>query len=252
MRLFAVLALAGILAAQDNNEEAKRKYRVGLAALEDGDLNAAAENFERASRLAPQNALIRYNLAIVQSKRGENLPAKSNLEAAIALGLEEKTKDEAETLLAKIVYRLEKSSGLARDIAQAWTGRADWHSSFEDGFRWEYRADRARVDGCTVTVDTTYQEFELGGLFRDKWRITKSTTDTIRIPMAKLTKVDSYASNSGFERVNVVSGQRPAIEVTEDGVPKVERSKTIVCGNQCTRILDLMRSLAKSCNASLE
>ena len=60
------LVMTGSAFAERSDEEQARKhYRVALEALKNNDLESAAEELSKAAELAPNNALILYNLAVV-------------------------------------------------------------------------------------------------------------------------------------------------------------------------------------------
>jgi hypothetical protein len=52
-----------------DQREAQKHYRIALEALKDNDFATAADELTAASKLAPKNALIWYNLAVVESKK---------------------------------------------------------------------------------------------------------------------------------------------------------------------------------------
>lgn len=57
-----------------------------------------------ASTLAPRNALIWYNLAVVESKKGDPAPALEHLKKAESLGLPKNLHNDADQLEAKLSY----------------------------------------------------------------------------------------------------------------------------------------------------
>jgi len=103
---FAVLSVS----AQDN--EAARHYKVGLVALENNDFRVAAEEFGEAVRLAPNNGLAHYNLAIVLSKQDRPQEALKSIEKAIDLGLPSREKDTAEDLVARLTYAAKRADAM--------------------------------------------------------------------------------------------------------------------------------------------
>lgn len=62
------LSAASASKAQQSPEadSAQRHYQAGLAALEKNDLAMAEEEMQAAAQLAPKNALIFYELAVIQ------------------------------------------------------------------------------------------------------------------------------------------------------------------------------------------
>ena len=100
--------------AQNTQVDPEFRYKVGLAALDAGDLSTALQEFEAAARLSPDNALIRYNLAIVYQKRGAFAAALENLERAVTLGLPDHLQKLAADLLPKLTYqKMAMERGLA-------------------------------------------------------------------------------------------------------------------------------------------
>jgi hypothetical protein len=119
--LATTLGLAASIApvnAQDDDAEARRLYAVATTALGNNDFEVAARNFERAANLAPNNAAIRLNLAMVQNKLERIKEAGENLKRALAIGLEgDKNRSLAEDLQAELDYKAEKIRDEARKKA---------------------------------------------------------------------------------------------------------------------------------------
>jgi hypothetical protein len=86
-------------------KEAQAHYQAGLAALEKNYLAAAEEEMQAAAKLAPKDAMIRYKLAVIQSKRDEWQPALKNIDAAQKLGLPKNMEDEARHLSADVIMK---------------------------------------------------------------------------------------------------------------------------------------------------
>lgn len=86
-------------------KEAQKHYRIALEALKNDDLATASDELTSAAELAPKNALIWYNLAVVESKKGdESTLALQHLQKANSLGLPSSVKSDAEELEAKLSY----------------------------------------------------------------------------------------------------------------------------------------------------
>ena len=86
-------------------KEAQKHYRIALEALKNDDLATASDELTSAAELAPKNALIWYNLAVVESKKGDESPlALQHLQKANSLGLPSSVKSDAEELEAKLSY----------------------------------------------------------------------------------------------------------------------------------------------------
>ena len=74
-----------VLSAQ--MDDAKLHFGIAEAALKKGDLGVAAEEMELAVHLDPNNAVLWYNLAVVQSKQHQITKANKTLETAFKLGI---------------------------------------------------------------------------------------------------------------------------------------------------------------------
>lgn len=113
------MVCAGDLRADNDAETAKFKYKVALKAIENGDWPVAEQNLREAARLAPDNALIWYNLAIVESKSNDKIrEALDSLHKAISLGLSGKVKDQADDLLVDLTYKAENPAFLGYWVDQ--------------------------------------------------------------------------------------------------------------------------------------
>ena len=78
----------GLQEVQTTQEgEAGRHHQLALSALQDGNLEAAANELNKAADLAPRNALIQYDLGVVESQLGRVESALNHLRNARALGL---------------------------------------------------------------------------------------------------------------------------------------------------------------------
>jgi len=107
-------------------DAAPRHYRAGLAALEKNDLAAAEEEMQAAVRLAPKNAMIFYQLAVIQSKRDEWQPALKNIDAARKLGLPKNLEDEALQLAADVITKQLQANTAENNKKFAWFDQMEW------------------------------------------------------------------------------------------------------------------------------
>jgi tetratricopeptide (TPR) repeat protein len=82
---------------------------VAEAALRAGDFTTALKELERAVELAPRNAMMFYNLAVVHQKRGDAIKALSPLQRAITLGLPEHLGPLAKTLEGELIYARDRA-----------------------------------------------------------------------------------------------------------------------------------------------
>jgi tetratricopeptide (TPR) repeat protein len=99
---------------------------VALVALKNNDLEVAADELKQAADLAPNNALVLYNLAVVQSKQGDAQAGLKNLQRALAIGLPKKEKEAAENLEADLTYAAKKQVPLSIFIGR-WSTREETH-----------------------------------------------------------------------------------------------------------------------------
>jgi len=105
---------------------AQRHYQAGLAALEKNDLAAAEEEMQAAARLAPKDALIFYQLAVIQSKRDKWQPALKNIDVARKLGLPKNLKDEALQLAADVIMKQLQANTAENNKKFAWFDQMEW------------------------------------------------------------------------------------------------------------------------------
>jgi tetratricopeptide (TPR) repeat protein len=91
-------------------KEAQMHYRVALEALKNNDLVAAQDELTQASKLAPKNGLIWYNLAVVESKSNDPKSAMAHLQKALDLGIPKGMADEADDLKAQLTYAARKQA----------------------------------------------------------------------------------------------------------------------------------------------
>ncbi len=89
-------------------KEAQKHYRIALEAIKNNDFTAASDELKTAADLAPKNALIWYNLAVVESKKGDSKSALEHLQKAESLGLPRNLQNDAEQLDAKLSYAVGK------------------------------------------------------------------------------------------------------------------------------------------------
>jgi hypothetical protein len=106
--------------------EAQKHYRVALEAIKNNDFSTAADELKAASGLAPKNALIWYNLAVVESKKGDAKSALEHLQKAESLGLPKSMQNDADDLEAKLTYKTEiKARAAAAQPEKAPAAAAD-------------------------------------------------------------------------------------------------------------------------------
>lgn len=91
-------------------KEAQKHYRIALEAIKNNDFTTASDELKTAADLAPKNALIWYNLAVVESKKGDSKPALDHLQKAEGLGLPKNLRDDANQLEAKLTYEVKRDA----------------------------------------------------------------------------------------------------------------------------------------------
>lgn len=93
-------------------KEAQKHYRIALEAIKNNDFSTASDELKAAAELAPKNALIWYNLAVVESKNGDSAPALEHLQKAETLGLPKTLRNDADQLDAKLSYEAKRRAKL--------------------------------------------------------------------------------------------------------------------------------------------
>jgi hypothetical protein len=83
---------------------------VALEAMKNNDLSIALDELKQAAGLAPSNALIWYNIAVVESKKGDSKAALEHLHKATSLGLPSSQQEDVDKLEAKLTYDLKKKT----------------------------------------------------------------------------------------------------------------------------------------------
>jgi hypothetical protein len=91
-------------------KEAQKHYRIALEAIKNNDFSVAADELKAAAELAPKNAVIWYNLAVVESKKGDSAPALEHLKRAENIGLPKALQNDADQLEAKVTYDVMKEA----------------------------------------------------------------------------------------------------------------------------------------------
>jgi tetratricopeptide (TPR) repeat protein len=112
----SVSAQSAMLTPQE--KEAQKHYRIALEAIKNNDFSTASDELKTAADLAPKNALIWYNLAVVESKKGDSALALQHLQKAETLGLPKSLQNDADQLEAKLSYEVEKENKSRADEAK--------------------------------------------------------------------------------------------------------------------------------------
>jgi hypothetical protein len=121
--------------------EAQKHYRIALEAIKNNDFTTASDELKKAAALAPKNALIWYNLAVVESKKGDSAPALEHLRKAESLGLPKSLRNDAEALEAKLSYAVRQISGSSSSDVSAQAQKSE--ASYDDTVHYI----QARIDG---------------------------------------------------------------------------------------------------------
>jgi hypothetical protein len=114
-----------------DEKEAQFHYKVALTALKNNDLEIAASELEKAAKLAPNNALVQYNLAVVKSKNNKPAEALVNLKKALEIGLPSVEAAQADDLLVRLTYEAQKTvTGRFSWLKGTWVGDFNTHVRF--------------------------------------------------------------------------------------------------------------------------
>lgn len=132
----AVVLPSALSLAQTN--QAEFHYKVALAALKDDNLDIALKELQEAARLAPANALIQFNIAVVEDKKGDHTRAMDSLRRALTLGLPGELQAQADELRATLTYQNQKR---LTTIVGNWQGKI--HFSSTNVVSFDYAFDMA-------------------------------------------------------------------------------------------------------------
>lgn len=133
------LITTALLAQSSNIQEAQLHYKVAQVALKHNDLNVALQELREAAKLAPQNALVHYYLAVVLKQQGGAKEGLEHLHLAMKIGLPVSERRAADNLLAELTYAL-KSQPLY-DFIGTWS-----------------REEASKTSGnCTATITTKFR-----------------------------------------------------------------------------------------------
>ena len=108
-----IIGLAGSAFAQSREDEARKHLVRGMAAIEmaksDEELAAAAEEFKKATEIAPNLAAAWYNLGSVQTKTGQTREAIASYQRYLALAPAADDARRVKDEIIKLEYRLERT-----------------------------------------------------------------------------------------------------------------------------------------------
>lgn len=125
--LLKAVCLAGLLAstciADDRTEEGRRYLIRGIAAIEmaksDKELSGAAEQFAKATQIAPELSAAWYNLGSVQAKLGRYKEAMNSYQRYLALNPKAEDAPKIRDEIIKLEYRMEQSNKVTA-LAGVW------------------------------------------------------------------------------------------------------------------------------------
>src|SRR5208282_186061 len=146
--------------ASTSDAEARKHYKIALAALQNNDLATAEDELRMAAQLTPRNPLIYYNLAVVAEKRGDIHGADESLAKAEHLHLPADVKDQAETLRGEIDYKLQQESKQAAVQQEAYKRLAAFNWLFGT---WEAEPDRSADSYVSGLLNVSTNSNSLSG-----------------------------------------------------------------------------------------
>lgn len=124
----AALVLAASLAAGfspqsgDSTAQANQHYQNAVGAIAKSDWQTAKNELLAAEKLAPQNALVHYDLALAYSHTGQVKAAQVELNKALQLGLPADQKEAAESLRQRLLSQTaKKTNGTASPSSDSGT-----------------------------------------------------------------------------------------------------------------------------------
>ncbi len=216
-------------AQQSEVDKARLHYKVGVNALTDGDLKTARDEFREAAQLTPKNALIWYNLAVVQAKLEESQAAQDSLRRAMDLGLQGDLRSQAEDLLAALTYALQKNS-VFDSVTSAMTqpgSRAPLISSMT-----------ARMSGrCELVLENPWQTADRPSSLSTSLPLTKLNPDGV--------EVGSDHVGRWYVLVRATAGER----VISDGSKELSREKSFLFSSRflAEKAGDALRKAISAC-----
>ena len=206
--------------SQDDKDKARRLFAVGKAAINDKDFAIAAQNFEMAVYLVPENGLMRLYLAKVQDKLDRLADAEANVARAIDSGLDESALAEARELQGELDYKRQKAqkedeiktiaSFLEKTLNN--NGKGDFHTSYS--FRNSFH-----VSGCEVTYElrtslqTNTAKFDMGLI--DTLKLRRRLDDDIYIDIT-FSKAIPYTFDSAVYRSGKTTESYLETRLTDD------------------------------------
>jgi hypothetical protein len=204
-------------------KEAQKHYRIALEAIKNNDFTTASDELKAAADLAPKNALIWYNLAVVESKKGDSTPALEHLQKAENLGLPKGVQNDADQLEAKLAYDAKKKAqkdAFAGKFAEFYNygrgsfagGCGNGHDPFGvngpkgDWLAHNYNYNQARVTGFQndwrmvgLVIHEDYYNSRLGGFTQNEHRSGTAIFDPVDLsPDYAIRQQPTFCNNGTF------------------------------------------------------
>jgi hypothetical protein len=145
---------AALSPTQYMNADAERLYQDAVEAIAKNDWDTAKIELQHALKLAPQNALVHYDLAIAYSHTGQITLAKTELNKAFQLGLPAEQEQAAKQL--KQQFTTQPPATEASTRADSMPVQREHHSIDEI---LEWIIDNTKVD-LDASTETTYVHIE--------------------------------------------------------------------------------------------
>ncbi|ADR34600.1 Tetratricopeptide TPR_1 repeat-containing protein [Sulfuricurvum kujiense DSM 16994] len=160
--LFKAVCLASLLLtsliADDRFEEGRRYFIRGIAAIEmaksDKELSGAAEQFAKATEIAPELSAAWYNLGSVQSKLGRYKEAMYSYQRYLDLNPKAEDAPKIRDEIIKLEYRMEQAAKVT-SLAGTWIGHNGWGYTLEmSGNHLKLTANRSPDDDDVISTYT--------------------------------------------------------------------------------------------------
>jgi FKBP-type peptidyl-prolyl cis-trans isomerase len=199
--------------SSSNDREARKHYLVALEALKNSDLAEALSELKKAASLAPNRALIWYNIAVVESREGKVNEALDDLHKAERLGLPASQQDDVDKLEAKLTYAVKRKS---RTEAVA----ADQSRRSQALEKLKALLDRATEVSCEKKQSSSY-----GGVSTDRFEYSMSYN-----PKVGFKGFDLYF-DSMEEESREGDNVSPGVAINDDNYQTYERSYGVSLAN---------------------
>lgn len=160
--LLKAVCLAGLLSTisygDDRLEEGRRYLIRGVAAIEmaksDKELSGAAEQFSKATQIAPELSSAWYNLGSVQAKLGRYKEAMYSYQRYLELSPKAEDAPKIRDEIIKLEYRMEQAAKVS-SLAGTWIGHNGWGYKLEmSGNRLKLISERRPDDDDVISTYT--------------------------------------------------------------------------------------------------